>query len=88
MPDEKDQTKLDEEKLPPTSLHAHESGIEETNERPREENIKGELLDDEQDDAAEATNTGGATSGGPPREEPGEDPSNVEHDAGEGTSST
>jgi hypothetical protein len=77
MPDEKDQTGTEEEELPSTPLHAHESGIEEENARPREEAVEGELLDDDQNDAAEATNTGGATSGGPPRENPGEDPSNA-----------
>jgi hypothetical protein len=77
MPDEKDETGLDEEDLPSTPLHAHGSGIEDANERPREDEVEGELLDDDQDDAAEATNTGGATSGGPPKEDAGEDPSNV-----------
>lgn len=81
MPDENDQTGVDEEDLPKTPLHAHGSGIEETGDRPREDNAEGEILDDDQDDAAEVTSTGGATSGGPPREDADEDPSNVEHDA-------
>ena len=76
MPDGNDKTELDEDEVPSTPLHAHESGIEETNARPREDLAEGEILDDDQDDAAEA-NTGGATSGGPPREDAGEDPSNV-----------
>ncbi len=81
MPDENDQTGVDEEDLPKTPLHAHGSGVEEDPSRPREENAEGEILDDDQDDAAEATNTGGATSGGPPQADPGADPSDVEHDA-------
>jgi hypothetical protein len=81
MPDENEQTGVDEEDLPKTPLHAHGSGIEETGDRPREDDAEGEILDDDQDSADEATNTGGATSGGPPREDPGEDPSRVEHDA-------
>jgi hypothetical protein len=70
VPDEQGNTAADEEKIPSTPLHAHESGIEEENARPREGNVEGELLDDDQNDAAEATNTGGSTSGGPPREDP------------------
>jgi len=77
MPDEEDKTGLEEEEVPETSLHAHGSGVEETNERPRADNIEGELLEDEEDEAHEAANTGGATSGGPPREDPGSDPSDV-----------
>ena len=74
MPDEKGKTEMDEKDVPSTPLHAHQSGIEE-NARPREGEVEGELLDDDQNEAAEATNTGGATSGGPPRENAGEDPS-------------
>lgn len=77
MPDEKGETEADEEQMPSTSLHAHESGIEEENARPREGNIEGDLLEDDENEASEATNTGGSTSGGPPREDAGEDPSNV-----------
>ena len=53
------------------------SGIEEENERPREDQIEGQLVDDEDDEASDSENTGGATSGGPPQEDSGEDPSNV-----------
>lgn len=60
-----------------TPLHAHGSGIEEENERPREDQIEGEMVDDEDDEASDSENTGGATSGGPPQEDAGEDPSNV-----------
>jgi hypothetical protein len=77
MPDEKGQTETKTEDLPETPQHAHGSAVEDDPERPRDEQHRGELLDDEQDDAAEATNTGGSTSGGPPREDAGEDPSNV-----------
>ena len=59
-----------------TPLHAHGSGIEEKNERPREENAEGNIVDDEEDSAEASENTGGATSGGPPSEDAGEDPSN------------
>lgn len=75
MPDEKGDTGTEKEDLPSTPLHAHGSQVEEKNKRPREQEHEGELLEDEQDDAAEATNTGGATSGGPPREDAGRDPS-------------
>jgi hypothetical protein len=77
MPDEKDQTKADQEEMPSTPLHAHSSAIEDDSDRPHEDEHRGERLDDDQDDAAQATNTGGSTSGGPPREDAGEDPSNV-----------
>jgi hypothetical protein len=77
MPDEKDQTGTNPDELPETPLHAHGSGIEDEDDRPRDDEHRGELLDDEQDEAAEATNTDGAASGGPPRENAGDDPSNV-----------
>jgi len=77
MPDEHGETGVDEEDLPESSLHAHTSKIEEANERPREDAIEGKFPDDDADDAEDVSNTGGATSGGPPREDPGEDPSNV-----------
>ncbi len=78
MPDEEGNDQVDEDDLPETSLHAHGSGVEEENERPREENADGEILDDSEQDASDVPNTGGATSGGPggdaTREE---DPSDV-----------
>ena len=42
--------------------------------------IEGDLLEDDEDSADEATNTGGATSGGPPRADAGEDPSDVKEE--------
>ena len=75
MPDEEGNDAIEE--APETPLHAHSSGIEEENERPREDQIEGKLVDDEDDDASDSVNTGGATSGGPPQEDAGEDPSNV-----------
>jgi hypothetical protein len=79
MPDEKDRTGVDEEDLPETPLHGHGSKVEETGgDRPRTDQIEGSLLEDEEDEADEATNTGGATSGGPPRADAGKDPSEVE----------
>ena len=78
MPDEKDRTGVDDEELPPTPLHAHGSKVEETGgDRPRADQIEGDLLEDDEDRADEATNTGGATSGGPPRADAGDDPSEV-----------
>ena len=41
MPDEKGETEADEEQMPSTSLHAHESGIEEENARPRRGQHRG-----------------------------------------------
>jgi hypothetical protein len=77
MPDEKDQSTADEteEGTPDTSQHAYKEG--------REEDVEGSIPSGDRD-PEEATNTGGATSGGPPRkagDEPEEDPSEVEHDA-------
>ncbi len=78
MPDEEGNDAIDE--APETSLHAHGSGIEEENERPRVENAKGNILDDSEDSADDVEKTGGATSGGPGGHAEGEeDPSNVEH---------
>ena len=54
MPDEKGQTEADEKDVPETTLHAHGSAVEDDPDRPRDDEHKGELLDDEQDDAAEA----------------------------------
>lgn len=77
MPDENEETGIDEENAPSTPLHAHQSGIEEENERPRTDDIEGQVVEDSDDEAEESVNTGGATSGGPPQEDAGEDPSNV-----------
>jgi hypothetical protein len=78
MPDEEGNDKLDQDDVPSTSLHAHGSGIEEENERPREDNAEGEVLDDSEQDASEVPNTGGATSGGPGGDATGEeDPSDA-----------
>ncbi len=82
MPDENDETGVDEENLPATPLHAHGEG--------REEDIEGEVgggTGDDQD-ADTAEKTGGATSGGPGGEhvEGDDDPSNVEHDPGDSDS--
>lgn len=78
MPDEDGADQLDQDDIPETSLHAHGSGIEEENDRPREENAEGNILDDSEDDADDVPNTGGATSGGPGGHATGEeDPSNV-----------
>jgi hypothetical protein len=73
MPDEKDNinaTDVDEESTTDTPLHAYKEG--------REEDIEGEMPRDKED-PKEATDrakkSGGATSGGPPREagQPAED---------------
>ena len=80
MPDEDDRTGLDEKDIPSTPLHAHGSKIEEDSDRPRTDEIEGDLLEDDEDSADEATNTGGATSGGPPRADAGEDPSDVKEE--------
>ena len=64
MPDENDATGADEKEIPSTPLHAHGSKIEEDSDRPRTDEIEGDLLEDDEDRADEATNTGGATSGG------------------------
>ncbi len=76
MPDDQDETGIDEDALPRTPLHAHGEG--------RDEDIEGEVGGGtgEDQDADTAENTGGATSGGPGGAAEGEDdPSNVEHDA-------
>lgn len=83
MPDEDGNDGVEKEDLPETSLHAHGSGIEEENDRPREENARGNILDDHEDDADDAETTGGATSGGPPSESASEDPSEIESDRSE-----
>jgi hypothetical protein len=71
MPDEKDETKADEETIPETSLHAHGEG--------REEDIEGQVGGGHEEGAETARNTGGATSGGPAGEAAGDDdPSEVE----------
>lgn len=79
MPDENERTGVDEEDLPETSLHAHGSGVEEEvgDERPRAEQMEGGVPDEDTQDADQVENTGGATSGGPPSDEAGEDPSDV-----------
>ena len=55
MPDEKGTEKAEEDSK--TSLHAYKDG--------REEDVEGSIPSGDQD-ARESTNTGGATSGGPP----------------------
>lgn len=77
MPDEEGNTELDADEAPETSLHAHGSGIEEESDRPREDQAEGNIVDEDEDSGEESVNTGGATSGGPPQEDAGEDPSNV-----------
>jgi hypothetical protein len=57
MPDEKGSEKADTESTD-TPLHAYKEG--------REEDVEGTIPSGDPD-ADEATNTGGATSGGPPR---------------------
>jgi hypothetical protein len=77
MPDEKDEVRADEEKLPETSLHAHAEG--------RDEDIKGEIGGGpgSEQDADTVEKTGGATSGGPGGAAEGEeDPSQVDENAG------
>jgi hypothetical protein len=74
MPDEQGESQADAEKLPETSQHAYKDG--------REDQIEGSIPEGDQD-PENATNTGGATSGGPPREagqQPDPDPSEVEHE--------
>ena len=78
MPDEEGNDAIDE--APETSLHAHGSGVEEENDRPREDQAEGNIVEEGEDSADAAEKTGGATSGGPPSSDPGEDPSEVEHD--------
>ncbi len=80
MPDEEGNTGVESEDLPETPLHAHGSGVDEEagDERPREDQAEGNIVDDEEDSAEASTNTGGATSGGPPQKDAGEDPSNVD----------
>jgi hypothetical protein len=67
MPDEKGSEKADTDESTDTSLHAYKEG--------REEDVEG-TIPSGVPDAEEATNTGGATSGGPPRsyEEEGTSP--------------
>jgi hypothetical protein len=82
MPDEEGNQEIDE--APETSLHAHGSGIEEENERPREDQAEGNIVEEGEDSADAAEKTGGATSGGPGGHATGEaDPSDVEHDPNE-----
>ena len=78
MPDEDDNTGIDEEDLPATSLHAHGED--------REEDIEGEIGGGEDEGAETAESTGGATSGGPGGHAEGEDddPSQVEHSGEQG----
>ncbi|HYH61520.1 MAG TPA: hypothetical protein VD766_06605 [Solirubrobacterales bacterium] len=78
MPDEEGNDAIDE--APETPLHAHGSGVEEENDRPREDQAEGNVVEEGEDSADAAEKTGGATSGGPPGAEASEDPSNVEHD--------
>jgi hypothetical protein len=78
MPDEDDNVKIDEDQVPETTLHAHaeeeDTGTEAEDER--DDEPAGEVHEGEQD-ASQAAKTGGATSGGPPSEDAGEDPSNA-----------
>ena len=78
MPDEEGNQEA--ETVPETSLHAHGSGVEEENDRPREDQAEGNIVEEGEDSADAAEKTGGATSGGPPRAGAGDDPSEVEHD--------
>jgi hypothetical protein len=78
MPDEEGNQGIDE--APETSLHAHGSGIEEENDRPREGQAEGNVVEEGEDSADAAEKTGGATSGGPPDSDAGDDPSEAEHD--------
>ena len=81
MPDEEGNQEIDE--APETSLHAHGSGVEEENERPREDQAEGNIVEEGEDSADAAEKTGGATSGGPASADAGSDPSDVEHDPNE-----
>ncbi len=80
MPDEEGNTKIDEDEVPETSLHAHGSDHEDTGvEAPEEKDdeVEGDVHDGDPD-ASEVPNTGGATSGGPGGGAEGEDdPSQV-----------
>jgi hypothetical protein len=67
MPDEKGNSKIDEEQVPETSLHAHGSGHEDTGVDAQDQQgdeAKGETHEGEPD-ASDVPNTGGSTSGGP-----------------------
>ena len=75
MPDEEGNDAIDE--APETSLHAHGSGVEEENDRPREDQAEGNVVEEGEDSAEASENTGGATSGGPPSADAGEDPSDA-----------
>jgi hypothetical protein len=79
MPDEDGNTEIDEDEAPETSLHAHGSGVEDEggDDRPREDQAEGNIVEEGEDSGEDSVNTGGATSGGPPQEDAGEDPSNV-----------
>lgn len=66
MPDEEGNDAIDE--APETPLHAHGSGVEEENDRPREDLAEGNIVEEGEDSADAAEETGGATSGGPPGE--------------------
>lgn len=75
MPDEKGNESAGdtEEGTTDSPLHAYGEG--------REEDVEGSIPEGDQD-PENTTNTGGATSGGPPRkagDEPDPDPSQVEH---------
>jgi hypothetical protein len=70
MPDEDDNKLADEEEVPSTPLHAHDED--------RDEDIEGPIGGGHEEDAEDAPNTGGSTSGGPGGAAEGdEDPSNV-----------
>jgi len=81
MPDEEGNQETEE--APETSLHAHGSGVEEENDRPREDQAEGNIVEEGEDSADAAEKTGGATSGGPPSADAGDDPSDIEHDPNE-----
>ncbi len=80
MPDEEGNEGVESEDLPETSLHAHGSGVEDEagEERPREDQAEGNIVDEGENSGEDSVNTGGATSGGPPQEDAGEDPSNAD----------
>ena len=79
MPDEQGNAKIDTEKVPETPLHAHGDQHEDTGVEAQDkegDDPVGEVHEGEPD-ASQVEKTGGGTSGGPPREDPGEDPSQV-----------
>ncbi len=76
MPDEDDNVKIDEDKVPETTLHAHaeEEDLGTDAEDEKDEEPAGHVHEGEPD-ASQVEKTGGGTSGGPPQEDAGENPS-------------